>query len=118
MSGFRYVDGVGNVSVINGMVHIDLLVARPQPGNGQQQVQAEEAQHLVMALPQFVRLCAEMAGHLGRMEQKGLITRRPADTAAAAAPPQQPAPRPITRQPAPPASEPAPAKRGGFFWKK
>jgi hypothetical protein len=31
-----------------------------------------------MALPQFVRLCAEMAGHLQRMEEKGLITRRAA----------------------------------------
>lgn len=74
-SGYHYIDGIGNVSVVNGMAHIDLVVIRPPTVEGQQQ-QVEPVQHLVMALPQFVRLCAEMAGHLQRMEAKGLITRR------------------------------------------
>ena len=82
-SGFQYIDGVGNVSVVNGMAHIDLVVVRPPVAEGQKP-QAERIQHLVMALPQFVRLCAEMAGHLHRMEQKGLITRQAADGAAGA----------------------------------
>lgn len=75
MSGFQYIDGVGNVAVVNGMAHIDLVVVRPPVAEGQQP-RVEPVQHLVMALPQFVRLCAEMAGHLQRMEQKGLITRQ------------------------------------------
>lgn len=83
ISGFQYIDGVGNVSVVNGMAHIDLVVLRPPAAEGQQP-RLEPIQHLVMALPQFVRLCAEMAGHLERMEQKGLITRRPADGSAGA----------------------------------
>ena len=87
--GFQYIDGVGNVSVVNGMAHIDLVVVRPPAGEGKQPT-VESVQHLVMALPQFVRLCAEMAGHLQRMEEKGLITRRPADGAGnPSAPPAQ-----------------------------
>jgi hypothetical protein len=73
--GFQYIDGVGNVSVVNGMAHIDVVVVRPPVSEGQQP-KVETVQHLVMALPQFVRLCAEMAGHLKRMEDKGLITRK------------------------------------------
>ena len=83
MSGFQYIDGVGNVSVVNGMAHIDLVVVRPPKAEGQQP-QIEPVQHLVMALPQFVRLCAEMASHLQRMEAKGVITRRTADGVGAA----------------------------------
>lgn len=73
-SGFQYIDGVGNVSVVNGMVHIDLVVVRPPAAEGQQP-QVEPVQHLVMPLSQFVRLCTEMAGHLQRMEERGLIRR-------------------------------------------
>lgn len=78
-SGFQYIDGVGNVSVVNGMAHIDLAVVRPPAGEGQQP-QVEPVQHLVMALPQFVRLCAEMAGHLQRMEEKGLVAKKGASS--------------------------------------
>lgn len=75
-SGFDYIDGIGNVSVVNGMAHIDLVVVRPPTGEGQKP-QVQQVQHLVMALPNFVRLCAEMGGHLERMESKGLIKRQP-----------------------------------------
>lgn len=75
LSGYQYIDGVGNVSVVNGMAHIDLVVVRPPTAEGQQP-HVEPVQHLVMALPAFVRLCAEMAGHLQKMEEKGIITRR------------------------------------------
>lgn len=74
-SGFQYIDGVGNVSVANGMAHIDLVVVRPPAAEGQQP-QVEPVHHFVMALPNFVRMCAEMEGYLLKMEQKGLITRR------------------------------------------
>lgn len=79
--GFQYIDGIGNVSVVNGMAHIDLVVVRP-PTTEEQQPKVESVQHLVMGLTQFVRLCAEMAGHLQKMEEKGLITRRAADGSA------------------------------------
>jgi hypothetical protein len=78
MASFNYVDGVGNVTVVNGMAHIELVVVRPPAAEGQQ-ARAEVAEHLVMALPQFVRFCAEMANHIQRMESKGLITRKPAN---------------------------------------
>jgi hypothetical protein len=63
-SGIQYIDCVGNVSVVNEMAHIDMVVVRPPVREGQQP-RVEPVQHLVMVLPQFVRLCAEMAGHLG-----------------------------------------------------
>jgi hypothetical protein len=72
---FHYIDGVGNVSVTNGMAHIDLVVVRPGTSESQP-ARIEPVQHIVMTLPNFVRLCAEMAGHLKRMEEKGLITRK------------------------------------------
>lgn len=75
LSGYQYIDGVGNVSVVNGMAHIDLVVVRPPTAEGQQP-QVIPVQHLVMALPAFVRLCAEMAGHLQKMEEKGIITKQ------------------------------------------
>lgn len=78
LNGFQYIDGVGNVSVVNGMAHVDLVVVRPPVAEGQQP-QVEAVQHLVMALPNFVRLCAEMAGHLQRMEEKGVIRRHAAE---------------------------------------
>ena len=73
-SGYQYIDGVGNVSVVNGMAHLDLVVVAPATAEGQQPL-VQPVQRLVMPLPNFVRLCAEMAGHLQRMEEKGLITR-------------------------------------------
>ena len=73
--GFSYIDGVGNVAVVNGMAHIDLFVVRPPAAEGQQP-QVVSVQHLVLPLPQFVRMCTEFAGHLQRMEEKGLITRK------------------------------------------
>ena len=79
---FSYIDGVGNVSVFNGMAHIDLVAIRPGTGEGQKP-HAEPVQHLVMPLPQFVRLCAEMAGHLQKMEKNGLITRQQPEGPAA-----------------------------------
>jgi len=54
-SGYHYIDGVGNVSVVNGMAHVDLVVVRPPAAEGQQP-QVQPVQHLVMALPNFVRL--------------------------------------------------------------
>lgn len=73
---YKYIDGVGSVRVVNGMAHIGLVVVEPPAAEGQQPV-VQHVENLVMALPQFVRLCAEMAGHLKRMEEKGIITRKP-----------------------------------------
>jgi hypothetical protein len=75
-NSYYYIDGVGNVSVVNGMAHVDLVVVRPPVAEGQQSV-VEPVQHIVMALPNFIRFCAEMGGHLQRMEERGLISRRP-----------------------------------------
>lgn len=76
---FQYIDGVSNVSVVNGMVHMSLVVVSPPPGEGQQAA-VRVVQNLVMALPQFTRLCAEMGAQLQRMEEKGLIQRRQPQT--------------------------------------
>lgn len=76
---YVYVDGVGNVSVTNGMAHITLVVVAPPTTDGQQAT-IRPVQNLVMPLPQFVRFCADMAGRLQQMEEKGLITRRAAQS--------------------------------------
>ena len=69
-----YIDGVGRVTVVNGMTHIDLVAVIPPSAEGGQ-AQMHITHRLVMGLPQFVRLCAEMTGHLQKMEEKGLIKR-------------------------------------------
>ena len=53
VNGFQYVDGVGNISVVNGMAHVDLVVVVPPAVEGQQ-AQVRQVQHLVMALPNYV----------------------------------------------------------------
>lgn len=77
MAGYQLVDGVGNVSVVNGIAYIDLVVTRPPATEGQKG-QIEVVQSLAMTMPNFVHLCEEMANHLQRMEQKGMIKRRDA----------------------------------------
>ncbi len=72
---FQYIDGISNVSVVNGMVHLSLVVLQPPAGEGQQPT-VQVVQNLVMALPQFARLCAEMGAQVQRMEERGLIQRR------------------------------------------
>ncbi len=72
---YHYIDGVNNVSVVNGMAHISLVVLVPPTVEGQQPT-VKNVQNLVMAMPQFVRLCAEMGSQLQRMEEKGLIKRQ------------------------------------------
>jgi hypothetical protein len=74
-TNIQYIDGIGAVRVANGMAYIDLVVVAPAAADGQP-AQAKTVQQLVMALPQFVRLCSEMSGHLVRMEEKGLIKRK------------------------------------------
>ena len=72
--GPNYVDGIGSIRVANGVAHIDLVTLIPPPTDGAQP-KAEVTQRLVMTLPLFVRMCAEMAGQLQRMEERGIITR-------------------------------------------
>jgi hypothetical protein len=78
-SSYQYVDGINNVSVVNGMVHLSLVVLSPAAGEGQQPA-VHVVQNLVMALPQFTRLCADMGAHIQRMEERGLIQRRQPQT--------------------------------------
>ena len=73
---YQYIDGMGHVAVAAGMAHMDLVVIKPPLVDGQKP-QVEVVQRLVMPLPNFVSLCAEMAGHLQRMEEKGIISRKP-----------------------------------------
>ena len=70
----HYIDGVGRVSVVNGAAHVDLIAVVPPSVEGAQP-QVTVTHRLVMGLPQFVRMCAEMANHLRQMEEKGLLTR-------------------------------------------
>jgi hypothetical protein len=75
-----YVDGIGRVTVVNGLVHIDLVAAVP-PAQDAGQTQILVTHRLVMGLAQFVRLCSETSGHLQRMEGLGLIKREPVSDA-------------------------------------
>ncbi len=74
MADFSYVDGIGRVTVVNGLAHVDLVVVIPPAQEGGTP-QAQITHRLVMGLPQFVRTCSEMASHLNKMEQQGLIKR-------------------------------------------
>jgi hypothetical protein len=71
----HYIDGVGRVTVVNGLAHIDIVAVVPPTQEGAPP-QAAVTHRFVMGLPQYVRMCSEMAGHLTRMEEKGLITRQ------------------------------------------
>lgn len=74
--GYQYVDGIRRVSVMNGMAHIEMVVVEPSAEKeGERQV--TPVQKLVMTLPQFIRLCADMASQLKRLEDQGVITREP-----------------------------------------
>ena len=73
----HYVDGVGRMSVMNGHAYVDLVTAVPPVEEGGQ-MSVAVTHRLALALPQFVRMCAEMANQLKLMEDKGLITRQPA----------------------------------------
>ena len=72
----HYVDGVGRISVLNGAAHVDLFAIIP-PAQGSDQPQMAVTHHLVMGLPQFVKMCADMGTHLRTLEEKGVITRQP-----------------------------------------
>ena len=81
-SNIQYVDGIGSVRVANGMAHIELVVVTPPTTEGGQMA-VQPVQHLIMALPQFVRFCSDMASQLNRMEEKGMITRKQPDAPVA-----------------------------------
>jgi hypothetical protein len=76
-STISYIDGVGRVTVVNGVAHIDLVTVIPAAQEGGK-AQVQVSHRLAMNLPQFVRLCSEMSGHLQSMEAKGLIRRNDA----------------------------------------
>jgi hypothetical protein len=69
-----YADGIGKVSVVNGMAHIDFVMVEPPAKEGEQH-RAVPVERIVMPLPQFIRLCADMASNLRSMEEQGLIKR-------------------------------------------
>lgn len=80
--GYTYIDGIGKVRVANGMTHIDLVVVAPPAVDGQPP-QIQPVQHLVMPLPQFVHMCAEMGNQLKRMEEMDFISKKAAAPPAA-----------------------------------
>ena len=74
MSMISYIDGVGRVSIVNGIAHIDLVNIIPPTKDGEQP-QVMVAHRIAMALPQMIRMCADIAGHMQRMEQQGIFKR-------------------------------------------
>lgn len=52
VSGFQYIEGVGNVSAATDVAHIDLVIVAPPTVEGQQP-QVRPVQHLAMALPEI-----------------------------------------------------------------
>lgn len=74
-SDCKYIDGIGNISMMQGMVHFDLLVMQP-PSDPAGKPNVVDTGHIVMSLPQYVRMCAELARNLDQLEAKGLITRK------------------------------------------
>ncbi|RTL70565.1 MAG: hypothetical protein EKK41_12390 [Hyphomicrobiales bacterium] len=73
---FRYIDGIQNVTIANGMTYITLGVVQPPTREGGSP-QLLVAGALVLSVPNYVRLCAEMANNLKTMQDKGLIALKP-----------------------------------------
>ena len=80
-SAISYIDGVGRVTVVNGVAHLELVTVIPPAQDGAK-AQVQVSHRLAMNLPQFVRMCSEMSGHLQSMEAKGLIRRTDAAPAS------------------------------------
>jgi hypothetical protein len=76
----RFIDGIGQVAVINGMARIELTVLNGLNTESPQQSQVVSSQ-LVMPIDAFLRLHQACQKVVEQLEGKGVIKRREAAAA-------------------------------------
>ncbi|MBM3521871.1 MAG: hypothetical protein FJX57_02850 [Alphaproteobacteria bacterium] len=95
-----FADGAADITVINGVVRINLVTLEPDPANrdkGEPRMVPTTQHRLVMPLPGFVNALAQGQALVAKLEQAGVLQRGGADAA------KDPG-RPTTPPKAPPTS--------------
>lgn len=75
-----YVDGIENVSLVNGMVRIEFFRVKAIRGESDK-IAREDAETLVMTPQVFLNLAGTLDRTIGQMEKTGIVTRSPAPEA-------------------------------------
>lgn len=79
MSGFtRFYDMPGNISVEQGLVHIDMFDKRPSSDAAAQESPYIFSERLSMSYQGFKRLYEMIGQVVNTLEQKGVLTRKKA----------------------------------------
>ena len=71
----NYVDGLGRVSVIKGMVYVELLQLMPG-SKADDEHSYQTGSRLVFNLPSYVEFCTDIMKQLEEMEVAGIITKK------------------------------------------
>ena len=72
MNSTTYADGVENISVINGLARLELVIANIAK-DGDKQVQVVPSGTLVISLDGFVKLHAQIDGMVKKMLEDGIL---------------------------------------------
>jgi len=80
MSDQRFIDGVGEVRLTEGVVRMDLLSMSPTQRDEDGNPAPQFVEQLVMSPRAFMRVVSALSQTLKGMEEKGLINRGGADT--------------------------------------
>lgn len=77
----KFIDGVGEVRLSEGVVRMDLLAMSPTMRDDNGNPVPEFVEQLVMSPRAFMRMVGALGQTLSGMEEKGLITRGEAEAA-------------------------------------
>lgn len=83
-----FADGVADITVINGVVRLNLITLEPDPASrekGEPRTVPTPRQRVVMPLPGFVNAVAQAQALIARLEQAGVLQRNPTEAAKPAA---------------------------------
>ena len=72
MTNVYYVDGVSRVTLNGSMAHLEFFTTLP-PEKDTEQPKLVVTHRVAMCLPQFAKMCADMACRLREIEKKGLV---------------------------------------------
>lgn len=74
---YIYADGVANVSLMGGMVRLDLFHYAGNPDAGNHELDREVDTQLVLSPAAFMRAFAAMQRFVDELEKKGVVSRAP-----------------------------------------
>ena len=78
MKGENFFDGTSNITVMGGMVRVDLGVLVPDPNNSNQPV-LESRERFVTPLNGFIKMYDDFTRIMQRLEENGLVKRNNED---------------------------------------